>query len=339
MGVLRTLTEGALEFFGVGWKRNWKRVASERGLKWHAEQQRISGWIDGRYVLVFEDSELSRVCVLLWPPLDLGLRTPAASRSASFDKAEYPTQLIASARDPRRTNLLFDGELRSYLGERQLHVGTIQLWDDRVEFSVPGVIPVGKLRGILPHLLQIARTVDQARDGVSPPPEIAELQPGWEQLAAERHLAPRTCPYGFVGADAGIQVRFFVRRREDAWFIVAFAGFRSPLEIGFRGVSAAAASHIPWSMSPFVTGDPAFDATYHVSAFETHYVKEALSEKARTRLCELVQSWQHVVVDDYGVTIEMPLGSHAATGTLLDEARSAAELVDFIHPKKRAAYR
>ena len=55
------------------------------------------------------------------------------------------------------------------------------------------------------------------------------------------------------------------------------------------------------------------------------------------RLVELARTWRYVLVDDYGVSIEVSIDRYQEVSHVLEEARSAAELVDFVHPKR--AYR
>jgi hypothetical protein len=322
------------------WRRpsKWERVARELGLDWHAKYQTASGWIDGHFLKISrEPLHITRVDAAIWPPLDLGLVAPSIPMGVVYRNEDHPDRAISASSDPERTAKLFDYETRAILGHARPVSGQLQLLDDHLSVSLWEVATPDELRALLTGVLRILRVVDRARKRVPPARELVGVARAWSELANLRRFSGRSCPLGFSGEEAGMKLEFFTRRRPGGWVFAAVAEFRVPLEIGFRAATREFPTDMPFGQARLLTHDKEFNAAFVVSAFEAHYIQEALSLRARARLVELARTWRYVLVDDYGVSIEVSIDRYQEVSHVLEEARSAAELVDFVHPKR--AYR
>jgi hypothetical protein len=312
--------------------RQWSKLAARLGLDWHSSDDRMSGWMEGRYVAVWTEWKgrlplTTQVAVMLWPPLDIGLLammtpdTELSLRALESDRARHLTEVVRLA--PK------SGEYAVF------HVD-----DERVMLATMGIEPEARIAVMIQRALELAARIDAARAMVAPSEAVAAIAPGWQELATTRRFAMQSTPFGFAGTDRALEVRAFTRRLADgARAASAMAAFRHPLRIGFRASPRAAEAPPPWSTQPLETGDPEFDQLFVVHASEAMYVREALSGRARARLCELVSRWGSVFVDDYGVRIDAGLVGADLLEGMLDDAHSAAQIVDFIHPGRQTSYR
>lgn len=320
----------------------WKRVAAERALDWHASGDRMSGWTEGRYVMAWAESANERphstwVSVVLWPPLDLGLH---ASTGDDLWKPRFPLRITGD--DPKRAELLFNRKVRRALQAAPSDIVVVS--DERVLLGSVGASRPSALRNALDGALRVANAIEAARheipvvdlDGAAQLSIVDE----WTRLAREQHLSLTATPFGFHGHWRDIAVRVFAMRMAPGRFCaVASAGFRRPLGIGFCARPHWDERPAPWSTESRLTGDAEFDERFRVFAFEEEWVRHALNERARGRLCELAGQWGRVHVDDYGVRIESELAPAALISNMLEAAVSVAEVVDFTRAERRAIYR
>jgi hypothetical protein len=315
----------------------WGRTAAQLGLYWHGSNDRMSGWLRGRFVAVWSQTMPSmpsmpirtHVAVALFPPLDIGLmatiepgRSELSVAGADRDRAQQLTNPLRSFLEAGRSDF-------------------IRLDDERVLLIALRIESGPAITAMLEQALEIARRVDAARALVSPAADaVASVGRDWHKLATARRCAMQSTPFGFCGVDRGLEVRAYMRRRADGRLTAsAMAAFRRPLQIGFQANPRRPGVEPPWSTQPLQTGDAEFDERFLVFASEHQYVRQALSEAARSRLCELVARWGSVFVDDYGVRIDAELVAADRLEQMLDDAHSAAKLVDFLHPGPQSSYR
>lgn len=292
----------------------WKGAARELGLHWHPETGRMSGYIDNRFVAATNGGDWI-VSVALWPPLDLvlgrGRETDEWTRNAAMHEA---------------------------VGEKRgLMTVTLRKGFIHVESWLP-VWTHSQLRAVVTRALSIAETIDAARERIPESATALGLIEPFHPIGRARHMTLRRTPVGYHSAERKIELRFFLARRGLDWCLMAFAGFRAPLGIGFNARSRGAGLIEPWGLSPLRTGDSEFDSWFEVSAFETAYVRQALSSAARHRLSELAERGMWIVVHDLGIVVELRIPSAETLSALLDELCRISELVDFTLPKS-AAYR
>jgi hypothetical protein len=277
------------------------------------------------------------VSVVLWPPLDLGLH---AKTGDDLWRPRSPLRMTGD--DPSRAQRLFSAELRQALQAASSHL--LVLSDQRVLLGAVGASRVGALSTTLDCALAIAGAIDAARPEV-PAPELdaqarLPIVDSWTRLAREQHFTVTSTPFGFHGHRRDIEVRLFTRRVAPGTLCTAaMAGFRRPLGIGFCARPRWDERPAPWSTESRLTGDPEFDERFRVYAFESEWVRHALNDRARRRLCELAAQWGRVHVDDYGVRIESELVPADQASNMVDAAVSVAELVDFTRPERPAIYR
>jgi hypothetical protein len=292
----------------------WKGAARALGLHWHPDTGRMSGYIDERFVAATNSGDWI-VSVALWPPLDLvlgqGVPTDEWSRNAAMHAVV------------RRSQGLMSVTLRKDF----LHVETWhQVWTH------------SQLRALVDRGLALAGAVDAARNAIPDSATALGLFETFHDVARARHMTLRRTPLGYHGAQRKIGLEFFLAREGLEWLLIAFARFRTPLGIGFNARSRRMGLSEPWGLTPLRTGDAEFDQWFTVSAFETAYVRQALSPAARHRLSELAERGMWIVVHDLGIVVELRIPSPETLNALLDELCRISELVDFTLPKS-AAYR
>lgn len=317
----------------------WRSIASSLDLDWHAQDRRLSGWMNDHFVAGWFDGHWTRVAASLWPPLDLGLGPPLEMSLEAWmaRRRGEPARMATESWDAARTRELLEGRVTEQLLSSPWEV---VLTDQHVVLCAANVATETQLRGMLELAEELASRIDERREEVSVPTLSPALTEGWPELALAQGLRMTRTPVGMVGTVRGLGARAFLRRRERSrWYPSVMAEFREPLEIGFRARPRAEPGEDPWSMQAVSTGDRAFDEVFSVTAFETEYVKQALSEGARTRALDLARQWRRVVIDDYGVLVEAERADRQTLERMLDDAVSTAELVDFVHPKRTAAYR
>jgi hypothetical protein len=119
---------------------DWGQLAWELRLHWHRSNDRMSGWLDGRYLAVWPAEMASmprgtQVAVMLWPPLDIGLLATA--------EPGQPSWSIKAGEAPRARELL--DKLRLTLDTEQRH--WVRLDDQRLLLVAPKYRIPSKGRG------------------------------------------------------------------------------------------------------------------------------------------------------------------------------------------------
>lgn len=313
----------------------WPPVARELGLHWDAPSARMSGYIGEHFVAARTTPSDAEVCAALWPPLDLVLRR-RSGLPVGFDRNHtYLNLLERASAEPKRVRELVQPIRPVLLGQPY----TLQLRNDYVTLWKRSITTGSDLRRMVHTALAIVSAIDDVRPQVSYVAHARALLREWETAATSRGMVLNVTPLGYHGAQRKIDLQFFLQRRgTDAWSLKSSASFRQALGIGFSARSFSTPLDDPWGLEPLEIGDPRFDRLFSVSAFEPRYVRQALSEGARSRLATIAEKGMHVVVHDHGIVVESRLLGSASLDTLLDDLVSTAELVDFTLPTP-AAYR
>jgi hypothetical protein len=321
--------------FGVSrWiSRRWyrlrlQRLARRSRLYLHSGALRVTGWLEGHYVVAWRDLYSAHVAVRIWPGLDLGLRRlPRDHRSA----ADYLRMVVQYSREHLRSRLMVDGDISNAVRQAPFD---IEIFDDWILVSEGLTHGFRKLPKMLRFALEVAESIATRRKRLPPPPVQSELTHAVSQLGTKHLLAPLGSPLGYEGSAFGGNVAVFVQhdgsRRESACVV---ARFREPLDIGFCAEPGRPAA-LAWGQAKYTVGEREFDERFTVSAAEPEFVERALSPSARTRLCEMADIGRKVRVDDYGVSIECDTALAPELEQICSEAAAVAGLVDFVHPKK-----
>lgn len=323
---------GLSQRIGRRWYRmRLARLARRSRLFLHSGALRVTGWLDGNYVVAWRDDYSAHVAIRIWPSLELGLwRQPHDQLSGS----EYMQLVIHQARDRARSRFLFEGELWSKIARAPFDV---EVFDEWLLVSDGFAHRFRKLPDMLRLALDVAELVTKRRKRLAAPAARSPLSAAVSELGVRHLLAPLGTPLGYEGNAFGANVAVFVRRDgltpESACVV---AKFREPLEIGFCAERGRFDGGAWWGQEKLTLGEAAFDERYTVSASETEYVQQALSRRARERLCEMADRWHRVRVDDYGISIESDTATAAELEEICTDAARAAELVDFVHPRKLA---
>lgn len=319
----------------------YRNVAWRLGVEADTRGTSLRGRIGGRRLFVGEvvgdGTPRLRAVLDLSAPLGVGLLVQRRSsrrlglrrrKTWSLGDPRIDRAWELRAFDVDRARALLDPAVREALLQLAVRYPTVELTDRWVRVSLRRQPPSDKaLHALIDGLRALVDAIEQARERLPTPPELAHVVADWASLAAQHGLDLDPSVPSLRGAWHGRALTIYAVRAEEGHVAELILHRATPLRLGLRLLRQATLPATLAVGQDIEVGEPAFDAAFVVKGWDVASVRRRLGPEVRARLLALHAVAQVEVDDDrlwlHGVPTDV-----GTLARLLDLAGAASSALD-----------